>query len=123
MQQDDRLTTRAGFAALGASAGLCFWVLTDVLAERLGSGALMLGVWSFAAVFFGGLLAMYGGLRARAFLPALAHGAAVAALLAWGSLRHPDVPDFFDMAYPGFVMLILGAVPLPFILAGLGQGR
>ncbi len=121
--QENRLAMRMAFALLGAAAGFSFWGLTDLLGDRIGNPRMLLALHAFAAVFFGGALAMFGPLGRRALLPAAVLGAGVSALLTLASLRHPTTGPFFDLRYPGLAAVLLACLPLPFVMAAQRRGE
>lgn len=115
---------RLRLAGFGALAGLCGWLLTDVLADDLGGTRLHLFLTVLAGVFFADALAMAGQIRARAALGGAALVALpVAGLALWASLRFASVEEMLRNPQPILAMLLLAALPVPFLIArGIGAG-
>lgn len=115
---------RLRLAGFGALAGLCGWLLTDVLAEELGGTRLHLFLTVLAGVFFADALAMAGQMRARAALAGAALVALpVAGLALWASLRFETVDEALRSPHQMLALLLLAALPVPFLIArGLGAG-
>ncbi|MFD1911510.1 DUF4153 domain-containing protein [Halodurantibacterium flavum] len=123
MRQAETTGMRAAFVLVGTAAGTGFWLLVEVLGDLLTDPQWTVAVFSFAAVFFGCLLAMLGPLAARAVLPAAGLALVVAVALGWASGRHADPSRFFDLQYPGMAALILALVPMPFLIAARRRGE
>ena len=115
---------RLRLAGFGALAGLCGWLLTEVLAEELGGTRLHLVLTVLAGVFFADALAMAGQMRARAAVAGAALVALpVAALALWASTRFASVEDMLRSPHQIFAGLLLAALPVPFLIArGIGAG-
>ena len=115
---------RLRLAGFGALAGLCGWLLTDVLAEELGGTRLHLFLTVLAGVFFADALAMAGQMRARAALAGAALVALpVAGLAALASLRFETVEEALRSPQQMLALLLLAALPVPFLIArGIGAG-
>ncbi|GGH55720.1 DUF4153 domain-containing protein [Frigidibacter albus] len=115
---------RLRLAGFGALAGLCGWLLTDVLAEDLGGTRLHLVLTVLAGVFFADALAMAGQMRARAAVAGAALVALpVAGLALWASLRFASVEDMLRSPHQMLAVLLLAALPVPFLIArGIGAG-
>lgn len=122
MNTQERTETlgRLEMALVGGLAGLSFWVLVDVLPDRLADlPRLYLFLAALATVFFNGWLAMSGPLAVlRAALSSLALALPLAGLITWASLRFDTIDGFFDTGHPAVSIAILGFVPLPFLIAG-----
>lgn len=115
--------TRSTLALIGTLAGLSFWWLVqhrnlmDVQPQGFLFGAV------FATVFFGASLALIGPLSLlRATASALALALVVALLLTWASLRFAAVPDFLSGPERMAAALLLATLPLPYLIAGAGNG-
>lgn len=115
---------RLRLAGFGALAGLCGWLLTDVLAEAWGGTRLHLFLTVLAGVFFADALAMAGQMRARAALAGAALVALpVAGLAALASLRFETVEEALRSPQQMLALLLLAALPVPFLIArGIGAG-
>ncbi|MDP3342746.1 DUF4153 domain-containing protein [Frigidibacter sp.] len=115
---------RLRLAGFGALAGLCGWLLTEVLAEDLGGTRLHLVLTVLAGVFFADALAMAGQMRARAAVASAALVALpVAGLALWASLRFASVEDMLRSPHQVVAGLLLAALPVPFLIArGVGAG-
>ena len=120
---DNVIFQRVQMATIGALAGLCFYGLgqivdRDTLSER---GFLALVV--FATTFFTGLLALTGPLSLlRAAVATLALASVTTVLFLWASFRFETVDNFFFGPFPVLAAMIVGTVPLPFIVAAFGPG-
>jgi len=115
---------RLRLAGFGALAGLCGWLLTDVLAEDLGGMRLHLLLTVLAGVFFADALAMAGQMRARAAVAGAALVALpVAGLALWASTRFDTVEEMLRSPHQILAGLLLTALPVPFLIArGTGTG-
>lgn len=117
------LQSRIHHVLLGVSAGLVGWLLAEVLQDRVSERAVFALV-VVAAVFFGAALAMLAELGPRASLPAAALLALpVAGLALWGSTRFADIGTFLSSGHAMVAMLVLGSLPVPFLMSRLGGGR
>lgn len=106
--------------ALGALAGLVFWVLTG-LSGDLAQGRVHLGLTVLAAAFFGTALAMVGQMRPRlALAGAAAVAVPVALLMVVDSFSFADAGAFLGAGHPVVAGVILAALPVPFLMA-MGQ--
>lgn len=115
------LQRRMAMAALGALAGLSFYLLAKIIAENWLAERLALALTSFAGVFFAAGLSMAGPLRmVRALASAAVLGLVVALLISWAGLRFASVSDF--PAFPLFAAVVLTLLPLPFLMAAGGVG-
>lgn len=117
------LRDRVLHVGLGTLGGLAGWVLTEVLADRLDERAvLFLAV--LAVVGIGGALAMLAELGVRgAAAGAAALAPLVAALALWGSTRFTTPQDFFGSGHALLALVVLGAMPVPFLMARIQRGR
>lgn len=120
----DIAKTRALLVLSGALAGLALWVLVDVLDDVTGSDRLILAFGVFIAGLFAPLLTMIGPLPpARAFLGAVMIGLLASFLITTASFRFDVVQPFLNTGHPLFALLLIIALPLPYIVAGLsGEG-
>lgn len=105
-------------ALTGAFAGLSFHVLHLVLEREWLAERPAMALAAFAVVFFTALLGMAGPLPLRrAALSAAGLALVVSGLLALASLRFHTAGAVFGSAIPVLAMLVLGFVPLPFLVA------
>ena len=114
---------RTGLALIGTGAGLVFWLFLRNLrlAESHPQGYLFAA--TLAAVFFATTLLCTGPLALRRVLPAaLALALALAGLLSWASLRFDSLPEFLQAPERLVGILLLGYLPLPFLIAAGGPG-
>ena len=120
----DVLTTRRlGMSALGAVAGLAFYILTKLAEADSLQGRTLLVIAVATGVFFTGLLAMFGPLRlTRAALGAAATAVAVSGLMLLASFRFETVEGLFNSPSAALSAAVLALVPLPFWIAAHGAG-
>ncbi|MEC8630550.1 MAG: hypothetical protein VXY73_10695 [Pseudomonadota bacterium] len=102
---------------VGLLAGLGGYNLfaTDVFegAERL-----HLFVGALWGIGFTAILVMAGAVPLRRSVPyAVVIGAVAAGLLTWGSLRFVEVEEYLETVMPFFAFLIVGLLPIPFVMA------
>lgn len=117
------LAARSQMALIGALAGISCFVLGEVIDRQVLSDRATLAVVTWAAVFFTALLVMTGPLAVRrATVAAAGLGLVVALLLTLASLRHDRVQEVFDTGFAALAALVLGTVPLPFLIAANGAG-
>lgn len=113
-----QLAERWWLALTGAFGGLLLWALVeavdrDLMGERLVVVLLALVVTGFAAA-----LAMAGPIGlVRAAPRALGLGLVVAALVWLAGLRHAAADDMFNSALPVLALLVVAALPVPFLIA------
>ncbi|MDZ4096285.1 MAG: DUF4153 domain-containing protein [Paracoccaceae bacterium] len=120
----DQVARQRGLMTLiGALAGFSLYLMVEVMARHWLDDRLALGLTALAATFFVALLAITGPLSLRrAFSGAVMVSVAVALLLAWASLRYVRIEAFLAAPLPWIAGLVLGAVPLPFVIAAFGPG-
>lgn len=115
---DGQLRQRFAMALTGGAAGLAcealVWVTeADLLGERAA-----LGLAVFALVFFAGVLALGGLIGPRRAVPGAGLvAAALAGLLMLAGLRFDAPGDLLHRPIPVLAALVLGFVPLPFVVA------
>ncbi len=115
---------RALLVGIGAIAGLCLWLLVDILPDISDNARLALALTGFAGSFFAISLVTVGPLLLRAALTgALAVALPAAGLLFWASFRHDGVGDFLRTGHVVVAFLALVALPVPFLIAGLRPGE
>lgn len=120
---DRTIMQRGLMAALGAGAGLCFYLLIEILARHLIPDRLSLGLATFGLVFFFGLLAMTGPLSvARAAVGAAGVAIVVAALVVMSSFRFERIEGLFQSPVQVLSAALLATIPLPFWIAFSGPG-
>ncbi|MDP3861094.1 MAG: DUF4153 domain-containing protein [Phaeovulum sp.] len=117
------LKDRVLHVLLGTAGGLSGWLLAEILADRLPDRVLLV-LAVLAVVGFGGALTMLAelGLRAALFAAAVL-APPVAALAFWGAGRFASVAEFFGSGHVVLALAVLGAVPVPFLMARLAGGR
>lgn len=109
--------------AFGLLAGVGLYLLSEVIERGHLQGRAALAAAGFAAIFFGGLLGMTGPMRPlRALAGALAIAAVATGLLLWSSLRFHAVEQMFDSPMPALALMVLAALPVPFVIAADGPG-
>ena len=120
----DRTTLQRGqMAAIGAIAGISFYALSQIIDKDIISDRGLLALVTFAAIFFTGLLSMAGPLPiVRAALSAVCLACLTAVLVVWASFRFDNVDNVFIGPFPVLAAMVVGAVPLPFIVAAAGPG-
>lgn len=111
---------RLSYVILGTIAGLSCWVMTDRLPD-LWEGRLALVATVLVVGFFGPALAMAAELRLR---PTLLFAAVIAlplgVLVFTDSLGFPTARAFLETGHVLFAAVLLGALPVPFLI-GIGQ--
>ena len=120
----DKTTVQRGqMAFVGALAGLIFYGLSKIVDSDVVSDRGLLAIIAFAAIFFTGLLALSGPITiARAALWALGLAATTTVLFLWASFRFDSVENYFVGPFPALATVIIGTVPLPFVIAASGPG-
>lgn len=114
---------RLVLALVGAAAGVSLYALSEILDGDLLGDRAVLALSALTATFFFALLAMTGPLRVeRATIAALATGLVVAGLLSLAGLRFDTIDEIANSPIPLAAALVLGTVPLPFIIAAHGRG-
>lgn len=120
---DNTILNRAALSLIGWLAGLCLWLLVDVIADRLDNEQLFLFLVAFSGAFFIALLGIAGPLSIkRAALVALIVALPSALLLFWASLRFSHVSRFMDSGQP-LAFAVLVTIPLPFLMAQMRKGE
>ncbi|MHC0054427.1 DUF4153 domain-containing protein [Actibacterium sp. D379-3] len=116
---------RLMLGAVGALAGLCLWLLVDVLPDRMqDSPRFFLFLVGFYGTFFIALLALIGPLTLpRAAGAAAGQALIVALLVLWASTRFGDVKAFVETPHPWAAAGILTLIPLPFAISRAREGR
>ncbi len=116
--------TRIRMAAIGALAGVAFWLLADVLPDRISDGRIVMLLAAGFGAFFSAMLAVSGPMNtARAAVVGLAVSVAPALLLYWASFRFDTTEQFVETGHPLLAFAVLAALPVPFLVAGLGPER
>ncbi len=113
-----QLVERWRLALTGALGGVLIWALVEAVERQLvGSEATMV-LFALVAVGFASLLAMAGPIGLWRALPrALGLGVAVAALSWLAGQRHADPEDIFNSPLPALALLVVAALPVPFLIA------
>lgn len=110
--------SRAGMAAVGGLAGLCFWALGELWDRALLPERVLMALGVLGLAFFVPLLAMTGPLRmARALPGAAAIGVVVTGLAAWAGLRFDRAADLFAEPGAALAVALLVWLPQPFWIA------
>ncbi|MFT5006143.1 MAG: hypothetical protein ACI8YI_001762 [Paracoccaceae bacterium] len=108
---------RLTLAAIGALAGVSFWLLFDVLPDQVKSARFLMLLTAFAGSLFAGLMLLVGRLSVLVALRYVVSIALIASLLLfWASFRYDSIHRFFDSIHPVFAMFFLAQLPLPFVL-------
>lgn len=120
---DQVMRQRGVMALIGAFAGICLYILSEVVAQQMLDDRLALGLAGFGATFFGAFLALTGPMPPRrAALGAIAVATIVTLLMCWASLRYSEVNQFISAPLPWITGLVLAGMPLPFLIAAAGPG-
>ena len=120
---DQTTVQRGQMAAIGALAGLSIYGLSQIIDRDILSDRAVLALVTFAATFFTGVLALAGPLTilraafASAFLALVTTG-----LLLGASFRFAVPDNIFNGPFPALAAMVVGLVPLPFIVAAFGPG-
>lgn len=116
---------RLVLGAMGALAGLCFYITLDFLPDAMpDSPRLVMGLATLSGIFFTAALALAGPLRTVQALAAAALLAALAtALFTWASFRFDTPGGFIQTGHPLVALAILSLVPLPFFISRGVEGR
>ncbi len=114
---------RVQHVTLGVLAGLAGWSLAEVFSSYT-QPRLALALAVLAIAFFGAALVMLGEIGSRRALIAAALVATpVTALTVWASFRFERPGDFLDSGHVMMAMLLLGALPVPFLMGVAQSGR
>ncbi|MCK4711933.1 MAG: DUF4153 domain-containing protein, partial [Marinosulfonomonas sp.] len=120
---DNAIINRAALSLIGGLAGLCLYLLVDVIADQLENEQLFLFLVAFSGAFFIAVLGIVGPLSIkRAALVALIVALPSALLLFWASLRFSHVSRFMDSGQP-LAFGVLVTIPLPFFMAQMRAGE
>lgn len=123
MMFSDVINRRFLLGLIGAVAGLCFWVLFDVLAHDVLLERIVLGATALSISFFGPLLGLIGPLRpGKALTATLMVSIPASALFFWASFRFQEVDDYLSSGLPITAFALLITLPLPFLISW-GRGR
>ena len=120
---DPTTVQRGQMAAIGALAGLSVYGLSQIIDSDMLSDRAVLALVTFAATVFTGILALAGPLTilraafASAFLALVTTG-----LLLGASFRFAVADNIFNSPFPALAAMVVGLVPLPFIIAAFGPG-
>jgi hypothetical protein len=114
---------RIVMALTGFVAGLCLYLLTEVLTRDIVGDRAGLALATLTGAFFAALLAMIGPLAMRrAAMGAAGVAVVTAVLLVWASFRFDEVAGFLNDPVPLLAAAVLCFVPLPFFIAASGPG-
>ena len=120
---DQTTTQRIQMALIGALAGLSLYGISRIVDTDTLSYRSLLALITFAATFFTGILAMAGPLSIpRAGLSAVGLAVITTILVIWASFRFDTVDNFFFAPFPVLAAVIVGTVPMPFMVAASGPG-
>lgn len=125
MERPDRtIPLRVSLTATGAVAGLALWVIAELLPDVIQNGRAILAVATAAAGFFGPLMIMLGPLTpSRALAGAGLIAVPLSILATSASMRFETVGAFVETGHPIAAMVLSTTLPIPYLIAGLGQGR
>ena len=113
---------RGVLALAGARAGLALWALGEVVPRVTENDRVILAFATAAAAFFGPFLAMAGPLPVlRALGGAAALAVPLTLLMTTASLRFDCAEGFVETGHPVVALMLAIAIPVPFLIAGLGR--
>jgi hypothetical protein len=118
-----QLRARWSLALAGALGGVLLWALVEASdAGLLGDrAALVLG--TLIGTFFATVLAMAGPIGlVKAALRAAGLALVTAVLVGIATLRYADPGDFFNTPMPALAALVVGGLPVPFLVAAARPG-
>jgi hypothetical protein len=108
-------------AGLGGLAGICLYLLVQLMDAEILSDRPLLVVFVFATVFFGAVLSLAGPLRVvPSALGALVLALCVAGLVWLTSLRFERAEDMFNTPFHFMAAFAIAAISLPFLIARAG---
>ena len=120
---DQTTVQRGQMAAIGALAGLSIYGLSQIIDRDILSDRAVLALVTFAATFFTGVLALAGPLTIlRAALASAGLALVTTGLLLGASFRFAVPDNIFNGPFPALAAMVVGLVPLPFIVAAFGPG-
>jgi len=124
MTDNEIIKRRVLLGLIGAVAGICFWILFDVLDRDVLLERIVLGATALTFSFFGPLLGLIGPLSPkRALLSALMVSIPSSVLFVWASFRFEKVDDYLSSGLPMAAFALLITLPLPFLISwGSGRG-
>ncbi|WP_156894369.1 DUF4153 domain-containing protein [Rhodobacter xanthinilyticus] len=112
---------RLHFTALGAAAGASAWGVWEI-SDRVDGERLVLGLAVLAACFFFAALSMLRELGIwRALVAAAGLGVLVSGLSLLKSLGFSSVREMFEAGHVAVALTVLGAMPVPFLIAALAR--
>ena len=114
---------RVAMALIGALAAASLYFLGKIIDQNLLAERSALAVVAFTATFFTALLSTAGPLSlGRAALGAAGLGAAVSALVSLAGMRYATLGDMSNQPATGVMIVVLGLLPMPFLIAAAGEG-
>ena len=120
---DQTTVQRGQMAAIGALAGLSVYGLSQIIDSDMLSDRAVLALVTFAATVFTGILALAGPLTIlRAALASACLALVTTGLLLGASFRFAVADNIFNSPFPALAAMVVGLVPLPFIIAAFGTG-
>ena len=120
---DQTTVQRGQMAVIGALAGLSIYGLSQIIDSDILSDRAVLALVTFAATFFTGVLALAGPLTIlRAALASACLALVTTGLLLGASFRFAVPDNIFNGPFPALAAMVVGLVPLPFIVAAFGPG-
>ena len=114
---ENTINNRIAFAATGALAGMCLWLLVEYLDELIHNTRLYTFVFASTLGFFSSLLAIMGPVAfGRSVRSAFVVAIPAATLLMLASFRFADIEDFLQTGHPLVAFALLISIPLPFLI-------
>ena len=119
----DQIAARAKLAGAGALGGLLFWAVLRALDNDWITDYPALVLMTAISTLFGALLGMAGPIGLGRALPrAVGLAAVVGGLAALTMLRYARPEDFLGAVIPVLALLVVAALPVPFLIAGAKSG-
>ena len=112
------LAERWRLALTGTAGAALIWALVEAVERDLLGDRAALVLLAMVTTGFAALLAMAGPIGLLRALPrALALGVVVAAMVWLAGLRHAEADDIFTSPLPSLALLVVAALPVPFLIA------
>ncbi|MEI4263258.1 DUF4153 domain-containing protein [Roseovarius sp. D0-M9] len=112
--------TRILYALIGGAAGLCTYVLAEIVPDAIENARIVLFLMAFGLGFLGVLLSLMGPVRlVLAGAAALGMALPTALLLLWASYRHASPDAFLEGGYGAAAFTYLLVISVPFAVARL----
>ena len=117
------IAARIRLALAGGLGGALLWIVFKAGDERWIGHYPAFALFGLVLAGFAALLAMAGPLGlARAAPRALGLGVVVAGLIWLTALRYADADDLFNSPIPALALLVVAALPVPFLIAAARTG-